>query len=670
MAAGDRRARAAGAGRVSEVNRNDGPAAASDSAMQGMARRIGWGLFIATLLVYGASLRFDFMRLDDFQYVVDNPRVREPSLDGLKAFFTEVLHPQTVDGYYQPLTMASLMLDSLVAGRPDAGPGLFHFTNILIHAFNAMLVFALLRTVLSLHRAPTGAAEGGEPLFAPAFAAAIFALHPAQVEAVCWIAQRKTVLATFFAILSIHSYLRHGARRGGGVAWAACGWYALATLAKPTTVLLPLICPLLDRWPLRKRIAPHLTSKWPFAAWMVVTAWVAWESQASAPDALAVPSAQSWAVTLRLGGLIAYNLMLYLGNLVWPMHLSPYRAIPEDLTFANPAIIAGVACAASIGLLVLAARRRWPPLFSGLVAFLLLLSPTLGGIRFTGTCVADRFLYLPVIFLLMPLTVLLWHGDLFMRRRSGAFRLAVALTLVPFIILTRAQQNVWADAKAFYSHVTLSSPRQGKLFMHLATIALDEDDAAEALRLSSRAAELLPTDSEVWGVYGLALRKCGRPQDSVMAIRRALEIGLGRNQSRGWIELAKSHAHLGEFDGVRAALREAAARGRDAAEVLAEVADEAMHRAKRADLALALYRESVAADPTNATVTWNLGTALIAMGRPTEALECYERALVLRRQAGLSTAELDATVAQLRSRATTQSTATSAPAGAPAANRP
>lgn len=656
--------------RVSREHRNEIPSAPVDVGTRGLARRIGWGLVLATLLLYGAGLRFDFMRLDDFQYVVDNPRVREPSLHGLKAFFTEVFHPQTVDGYYQPLTMASLMLDSLIAGRPDAGPGLFHFTNILIHAINALWVFALLRTVLMLHRTRSGAADGEEPLFAPAIAAAFFALHPAQVEAVCWISQRKTVLATLFAILAIHAYLRHGARRDGGIAWAACGWYALATLAKPTTVLLPLVCPLLDRWPLRKRIAPHLTAKWPFGVWMVVTAWVAWESQASAPDALAVPSAQSWAVMLRLAGLIAYNLMLYLGNLVWPMHLSPYRAIPEDLTFANPAILAGVACAASMCLLVLASRRRWPAVFSGLAAFLLLLSPTLGGIRFTGTCVADRFLYLPLIFLLMPLTVLLWHGDRFMRRRSGAYRLAVVLTLIPFIILTRAQQNVWADSKTLYSQITQSAPRQGKPFMHLATIAIDEDDAAEALRLSARAVELLPADSEVWGVHGLALRMCGRPRDSVTAIRRALEIGLGRNQSRGWIELAKSHVHLGELDAARAALREAVALGRDRAEVLAEVADEAMHRAKRADLALTLYRESVSADPTKATVTWNLGTALVAMGQPAEALACYERALSLRRKAGFSTAELDATVAPLRAKVAAMRSATSAPTSVPAAGSP
>lgn len=656
--------------RVNEVNRNEAPSAPADLGTRGLARRIGWGLVITTLLIYGACLRFDFVRLDDHQYVVENPRVREPSLDGLRAFLTEVLHPQTVDGYYQPLTMVSLMLDSLIAGRPDAGPGLFHFTNILIHAINAWLVFALLRTVLALHRARSGAATGEEPLFAPAIAAAFFALHPAQVEAVCWISQRKTVLATLFAILAIHAYLRHGARRSGGVAWAACGWYALATLAKPTTVLLPLVFPLLDRWPLRRPIARNLTAKWPFGVWMVVTAWVAWESQASAPDALAVPSTRNWAAMLRLAGLLAYNLMLYLGNLVWPMHLSPYRAIPEDLTFANPAIIAGVACAAALCFLLPAARRRWPPLFSGLVAFLLLLAPTLGGIRFTGTCVADRFLYLPLIFLLMPLTILLWRGDLFMHRRSGAYRLAIALTLIPFIILTRAQQNVWADSKTLYSQITQSAPRQGKPFMHLATIAIDEDDAAEALRLSARAVELLPTDSEVWGVHGLALRMRGHPRDSVTAIRRALELGLGRNQSRGWIELAKSHAHLGELDAARAALREAVALGRDPSEVLAEVADEAMHRAKRADLALALYRESVAGDPTNSTVTWNLGTALVATGQPAEALACYERALSLRRQAGLSTAELDATVAPLRAKVAAMRSATSAPISAPAAGAP
>lgn len=203
---------------------------------------------------------------DDQEYFIDNPLVKSPGLDSAGRFFAEVFEPSTVRGYYQPLTMVSLMLDAAMGGSAeDLRP--FHRTNLALHVVNSLLLFTLL---LQLFNCP----------WAAALAAALFGAHPLTVEPIAWVSERKTLLAAMFALASLVCYVRYTRTRGRAAYAGVIVAYALALLSKPTSLPLPVIMLLVDYWPLRREMRRSVVEKLPLFAIGAVSAFVTYESQA------------------------------------------------------------------------------------------------------------------------------------------------------------------------------------------------------------------------------------------------------------------------------------------------------------------------------------------------------------------------------------------------------
>src|SRR5262245_7954694 len=162
------------------LNDSAPPASGSRDAIVALFLALGAGL------LYLPTLSCGFINLDDFQYVLENAYIRNPTWEKLGWFFAEWRSPTTVSGYYQPLTMASLMLDRVIegAGKPLPEPFVYHATNVLLHMANCALVFAWLRRFVGLWPA--------------AIAATLFAVHPMNVESGAWVCQRETLLAEMF----------------------------------------------------------------------------------------------------------------------------------------------------------------------------------------------------------------------------------------------------------------------------------------------------------------------------------------------------------------------------------------------------------------------------------------------------------------------------------------
>ena len=178
------------------------------------------------------------LTFDDEQYFTENVLVQKPGIESAKRFLGEVLKPSTVAGYYQPLTMISLMIDYRLGGR-EGDLLLVHRTSLILHIMNTALLIIF---VYHLFGVPWAAAAGG----------LLFGLHPMTVEPVAWISERKTLLATFFSLWSLIFYVRF-ARSGDLKVYFGCMTaYILALMSKPTSVPLPILMLLLDFWPLRR----------------------------------------------------------------------------------------------------------------------------------------------------------------------------------------------------------------------------------------------------------------------------------------------------------------------------------------------------------------------------------------------------------------------------------
>jgi hypothetical protein len=197
--------------------------------------------------VFAPVAHFGFLEGDDRLYVTGNPHVVGGfTIANIVWAITSVALP-----YWHPLTRLSHLTDVGIWGIAPTGP---HLENVAWHALNALLVWLLVWRL-------TGYRWGA------LMVAAMFAVHPLHVESVVWVAERKDVLSTCFALLTLLAYVgfvRAPSARRYGVAIAA---FALALMAKPMVVTLPVLMLLLDVWPLARAPWSPGTSTGPTKTW-------------------------------------------------------------------------------------------------------------------------------------------------------------------------------------------------------------------------------------------------------------------------------------------------------------------------------------------------------------------------------------------------------------------
>lgn len=395
--------------------------------------------------------------LDHDLYVTDNHLVLNPGLDSAIRFFSEVQKPSTVGGYYQPLTMISLMGDVRLGAGPDNFRP-FHRTNLILHVANAVLI------VLILYRLFGHAA-------AAAAAGLLFGLHPITVEPLAWIVERKTMLSSFFALLALLLYLRF-AKAGCGIGQGgACrrpwGLYAaslfafiLSLLSKPTTTPLPIILLILNAWPL-KRISKsaglrQALETLPYFLIAFISAFVSYISQANAASVEALGKTHNPLLIL------CYNVFFYARGMATAMSLTPYNPFPEPMTLANGQILLAVLVTAAMAAAVLISLRFTPAIAAGAAVFMAALLPATGlAGQFTKVVASDKYAYFPALGVLI---ILCWA----LRKTIDSIKTHPAALAFPGMMLlgiaaleahgARTQLGFWKDSEALARRMTALAP--------------------------------------------------------------------------------------------------------------------------------------------------------------------------------------------------------------------
>jgi protein O-mannosyl-transferase len=188
------------------------------------------GLVALTVSAYWHVQGLEFVSYDDGLYVLQNDQVlRGLTLENFLWAFRS-----TEASNWHPVTWLSLMLDASLFKLSAGG---YHWTNLLLHVANTVLLLWVLRRI-------TG--ENGKSLFV----AALFAVHPLHVESVAWVAERKDVLSGFFWMLSLAAYFSYVKRPGGLRYSLLLLAFIFSLMSKPMVVTLPFVLLLLDFWPL------------------------------------------------------------------------------------------------------------------------------------------------------------------------------------------------------------------------------------------------------------------------------------------------------------------------------------------------------------------------------------------------------------------------------------
>lgn len=552
------------------MNQGTGKSKHRRRAKAGCLRR--WGgvgiVLVATALLYLPALDNGFTNWDDDKQVVANPSIRELSPEGLKSIFSSF----TVS-LYQPLTSLVFALQyHFFALDPRA----YHTVNVLLHLVNVLLVYILVRSL-------------SQRTAVASIVAALFAVHPLQVEVVAWVSSLSILLSTLFYLEALIVYLRY-AKSGRMCHLAAVGGlFLLALLAKSSAATLPLVLVVIDLYLGRRPARRVLLEKAPFVLLSVVFGVIAVYARGGAGHL------QDFALRYSLLErvcIVCYSCLWYVGKLLYPANLSVFYPFPSKadgwlpvVFYLSPLILAVLAAA-----IWFSGRGRRLLAFAGLfmLASLVLVIQV---VPISELMVCDRYAYVPCIGLFFLVgTLIVWIAS------RGRIWTAVALASMAVVLgllghSTFRREKVWKDSLTLWNDV-------------------------------------IRKRTDLWVAYlnrGLAYAEAGRHEAAIADLDAALQLNprsdLALNNRAG------CHAYLGNW--------QAALRDFDGAIQVKPKPDYLINRGiarrKMGDPAGAIedFTAVIAADPQNVRALSERADAYREAGDWTAAIADYESVLRL-----------------------------------------
>jgi Flp pilus assembly protein TadD len=566
-------------------------------ALAGVAHRglsnwvTAFALAALVFAAYSPVLQNGFVNWDDDRLLLDNPAVT--SRGGLRTIWSALELPEGFPNY--PLTYTSFWLEYRLWGGNPVG---YHVTSVLLHCLNTVLVF-FLSQALGLRR------------WWAALVAALFGLHPVQVESVAWIAERKNVLSGAFFLASFLAYERHRAT-------PASRWYGLclllfagALLSKTAAIVLPLSLLLVDRlragaWGARSvaRIAPMLA----LDALAVAQTMTAEHRVLQIPllDRLLVAATASWFYFYKL--LVPTDLL--------PVYPRWHPTAASPLWWIAPLACATVFLALRFGI------RDWRAQW-GAGHYLCVLLPVLGLVSYgynEFSFVADRNVYLASVGIFVVVAVGFEAAQASIR--SPLLQGLAVSVLVALALLTSRQIPVWRDSVTLWRYDLAGNPSSVLARNNLGLALIERGDLAEAGGHLRAAVEADPTYPEAR--INLAL-----------ALYRQRDFGAAEEMCRKALDLrpdvAEYHKDLGLILQARGRPADAEAEFRRAAELEPReavydllVGDALVSQGKLSD-SVDAYERALRLQPDSVPARNQLGRVLLALGRSGDAAERFAR---------------------------------------------
>jgi len=541
-------------------------------------------LIVLILAAYWQVQNFEFLNYDDNVYVTDNYRTqRGLSLENVISAFVDV----PTEGLWHPLTLLSHMMDWQLFGGRAGG---HHWSSLIIHIINTVFLFILLNAM-------TGA------LWKSAIVAALFAIHPLNVESVAWVAERKNVLSTFFWMLTMLCYVWYVKQPGWKRYLPVFICFALGLMSKPMLVTLPFVLLLMDYWPLdrgqingrredrsEKTIVSAKKSKISFlilekvplfilAAINIVLTLYASQQKG------AIAGLEHFSVTSRIfNALVSY--VLYIKKLFLPIDLAafyPYWNISIWQISLAVIFLIGVT------VVVCLYSRKYPYLPVGWFWYLGTLVPVLGLIQVGSHAMADRCAYVPLIGIFL---IVVWGMSDVMQKWFPKRLVAVVpgIALVILFIITSHQVQYWKNTIALFEHTLNVTGTNFTAHMALAGVLLDENKIDEAIAHYNAMLLLNPKSDIALVGLGQALSKKGESNAAIAAFRQAL-----KSNPKSF----KAHYNLGFV----------------------------LFLTGNTDEAIVEYQRAIALNHDDPSLHNNLGNALVRQGKVEEAIREYSEAL-------------------------------------------
>ena len=582
-------------------------------------------LVVITILAYLQLSSHDLLSFDDHKYITQNIHVQKGiTLENIVWVF------RIVDfAYWHPLTWLSHMLVFQIFGMNTF---MHHLINLFLHIANALLLFLVLKRM-------TGS------LWKSAFVAALFALHPLNVETVAWASERKNVLSTFFWMLTLLTYARYAERPDVFRYLITFLVFALGLMAKPMLVTLPFVLVLLDYWPLCRfkrfqsdsmehgiRQSMPYGSRWSPVSRLVVekipflflSAGCIHLSSLSVQRLGIVISTALVPMKLRIyNALVSY--VIYIKKMVWPHNLAVYYPYPESLPFWE---VAGAAVfLICVSVLVFREHKSKPYLAVGWLWYIGTLVPAIGLIQAgLWPSIADRFAYVPLIGLFI---IIAWGvPDLVARWRYKKIVLATtaAAVVLTLTATTWFQNRYWANSIALFKHSLDVTKDNDVAHQKLGEALATQGKTDEAIRHYYEALRIKPDLVAARLNLGVTLREEDKINEAMEHFSMVLQAK--PDCAEAYYELGVTLEKQGNFDAAVKHYSEALRMKPGFAKVHKNLGI-LLARQKKDKEAIFHFYEAIRIGPYNADVYCNLGIIYTNQKNIEKAILHYKKALHL-----------------------------------------
>jgi hypothetical protein len=523
---------------------------------------IGLALSLAVIIIYWQVKEFKLVYYDDDAYVTEKIHV----MSGLTWAGAKWAMSATEAGFWHPLTWLSLMLDRELFNFNAGG---FHWTNVILHLINTLLLFILL------------AAATDAPLRS-AFVALLFAIHPLHVESVAWVSQRKDLLCTVFGFASLWAYVKYARSPSLRRYFLVIIFFILGLMSKPMIVTFPFVMLLMDFWPLQRLASLKITSiesllptnrqfvkRSFFMLWLEKLPLIALSFSASILVVVTEKKAGALTNLLNLSimersanAVVSY--VKYIAMMFWPTRLA--FLYPHPVTIPPVQIVGALILIISITFIIIYAYQSRPYLFVGWFWYLGTLLPVIGLIQVGPQALADRYTYVPIIGLFI---MIVWGGiDLTAKwKQKGLFLWTAGLsTVVVLALLAWLQVGYWRNSITLFertlkvtqrNYIVLNNmghyyinngaidkgisyieeaikfkPKQGVFYHNIGIGLYAQGNYEKAIEYLTKAQALSFRSDETSRSLGDAYRQTGRMDQAIEAYRQALRINSGNLLAR------------------------------------------------------------------------------------------------------------------------------------------
>ncbi len=555
-------------------------------------------IICAVWLVFGMSIWFGLIDLDDQEHILANPAVSRPSLDGLikiwKEPYFKLYIPMTYTGWAGISTLSS-QLKSFVGSHPFT---LFHAANVICHTITSLVIFCILRRLTQKY-------------FASFVGALFFALHPIQVESVAWISGFKDSFSGMLSVVSIFLFLKYSDSKRSFDGLASLVFYILALFAKPTTIVSPLICGaflLLDR---EKKSSSTLK--------ILVALQVFWGAVVVLYT-MTIQPASDLPFKIRLWErpfVAADALLFYLGKIAAPLRLGfDYGLDPEWMRQERPTVLSLFVVMGS-GILLFF-RPSWRRFRLPAMIFVFGLLPTLGLIPYYYQAIsttADRYVYLALMgpaLLVAQLLTAIPAG-----RRSLFGRSMSICLLSAYVILSFFQVKRWQDTITIAQRTIEVNPRSWLAHHVLGGALIKSGNLSQGATHLKQTTDMRPWFPDAYYNLGMVAKMTGQLEDAVNYFGATVKYEPKDN--RAWHELASTLATVGRYDQATEAFDRALLLNPTYGETLGEYGRLKIAQGDK-ERGLPLLEKAVFYGHRHPTVFAAWGEGLLSQGKDAEAI--------------------------------------------------